>query len=77
MTSKKYELSETEAWRLYKLLEEMNDFLHGIGRQGDAKRVEEWLQRGIYAELHHAYYNIVGPWFPVDDDTGEVNGPTE
>lgn len=75
MESERYTLSAAEAWRLYQLLEHLNEFLHNPAHFSDPKQVEAWLGRGTYAELRHAYYDMIGPWFPVEETTGEVPPP--
>lgn len=77
MSNSKYTLPAESAWRLFKILEELNAFLHNPGHFQDPKHVEKWLENGVYAEVSHAYYEIVGPWFPVDEVTGEVQPPAE
>lgn len=75
MNPERYALTAAEAWRLYQLLENLNAFLHNPAHFQDAKQVEAWLLGGTYAELRHAYYDMIGAWFPVDETTGDVHPP--
>lgn len=75
MSKENRTISEVEARRLYRLLEEMNRFLHNPSHFSDPKQVEEWLKAGVYEELRHAYYEVAGSWFPIDDETDEAEGP--
>jgi len=68
-------LSEEEAWRIYRLLEEMNAFLHQPMHYPTIEDVHRWLDEGIFRELSELLYRVVGPWFPVDEETGYVVGP--
>ena len=76
MERERYALSAADAWRLYQLLENLNAFLHNSAHFQDPGQVEAWLRDGTYAELRHAYYDMIGPWFPVDETTGEVHPPS-
>lgn len=68
-------LTENEAWRIYLLMEEMTRFLHQGMRYPSVEHVHRWLESGVFGELSDLFYRVVGPWFPVDDDTGFVIGP--
>lgn len=69
-------ISESEAWRLYLLLEEMNDFLHQDDNYRSVEKLNEWLEgKGIYKELSEVFYRVVAPWFPVDEESGYVVEP--
>ena len=65
-----------DAWRIFELLEELHDFLHQPMNYSSREDVETWLiKKGVYPELRHVYYKIVGNWFPVSDDTSIVEAP--
>lgn len=68
-------IPEEEAWRIYKLLEEMNDFLHQRANYKNVEDIHKWLMKGVNNDLRHVFYKIVGPWFPIDEETGYVIGP--
>lgn len=68
-------LPEDEAWRIYLLMEEMNRFLHQRMNYPSTEHVHRWLEQGVFGELSELFYRVIGPWFPVDDDTGLVRGP--
>lgn len=72
---RKIEMTEETAWRIYRLIEEMHDFLHQPMNYETLEDLNRWLEKGTYKELHDVYYKVVGPWFPVDDETGYVIGP--
>ena len=72
---KTMEVKEEDAWEVYLLLEEMNRFLHQPMNYESVSDVVEWLSSGVYERIRHAYYDIGGEWFPVDDETGNVIGP--
>jgi hypothetical protein len=69
-------ISEQQAWRIYLLLEEMNDFLHQSKNYRSVEELDRWLEKkGVYSELRDVFYLVVGPWFPIDEETGAVIGP--
>jgi len=74
-TQKTVEIAESDAWKLYLLLEEMNRFLHQPENYPSARELGEWLDGGVYEQLRVAYYDVAGRWFDVDDETGCVIGP--
>lgn len=69
-------VSGEDAWRIYELFEEMNDFLHQPAHYARIEDFHEWLERKkLYPELHDVFYAIVATWFPPDAATGEVHPP--
>jgi hypothetical protein len=75
MTESEKKISIEEAWRLYELIETLHEFLHQPENYKTQDEVTRWLQSGVYDELKRVYYNVLGDWFPVDEQTGEVSPP--
>jgi hypothetical protein len=69
-------LSKEDAWRIYELLEQMNDFLHQPDNYRDQPDVVNWLKSGVYVELKEVFYGMVAKWFEVDDESGRVLPPS-
>jgi hypothetical protein len=76
-TTAKKSVEENDLWEVYLLLEEMNRFLHQPMNYQSPSDILEWLQSGVYTKLKHAYYDIGGKWFPLDEETGDVIGPKD
>lgn len=69
-------ISIKDAWRIYELIEELQEFFHQPMHYSKPGDVEKWIkEKGVYSELHHVYYKIVGEWFPVNEETGVVDAP--
>ena len=65
-----------DAWRIYELLEELNDFLHQPMNYSNPADVEAWLaKKDVYPELRDVFYGIVRHWFPVNEETSIVEPP--
>ena len=75
MSAAEKKLPAEDAWRVYELLETMNDFLHQPENYKTVEDLERWLQSGVYDELTHVVYHVVANWFPVDESTGRVFPP--
>jgi hypothetical protein len=73
--TKEIRMTEDQAWRIYRLLEEMNDFLHQRRNYPSVEQVHRWLEGGVYQELSDLYYKVAGPWFKIDEETGYIVGP--
>jgi hypothetical protein len=73
--SSKKTVEARDLWAVYLLLEEMNRFLHQPMNYESPDEIRKWLRSGVYKRLKHAYYDIGGKWFPVDEETGEVIAP--
>lgn len=76
MKARSMALSQKEAWRIYELLEQLNDFLHRPENYRTRADIVKWLQSGVYEELRKTFYGIAAKWFPVDEDTGRVRPPS-
>lgn len=68
-------ISEQDAWRIYELLEQMNDFLHQPANYGECDAIKNWLGSGVYAELNSVFYGVVAKWFEPDRESGRVVPP--
>jgi hypothetical protein len=68
-------LTVEDAWRVYELIETLHEFLHQPENYKTQDDVTRWLQSGVYEELKHVYYDVLGDWFPVDERTGDVSPP--
>jgi hypothetical protein len=75
MKSREFVLSAEEAWRLFELLEELNQFVHQPGHYREPEQIEKWLASGVADELRHAYYRIASKWFQPDPESGRVFPP--
>jgi hypothetical protein len=75
MSESEKKLPVEDAWRVYELIETMNDFLHQPENYKTVEDVERWLDSGVYDELKHVLYHVVNKWFPVDERTSHVFPP--
>jgi|SoiMetStandDraft_2_1073263.scaffolds.fasta_scaffold246260_2 hypothetical protein len=57
-------ISTAEVLRVYRLLEELNRFLHQPMHYDEHPAVVDWLKSGVYEELSSMYYEIVWGWPP-------------
>ena len=62
--TEKVEISTAEVLRIYRLLEDLNRFLHQPMHYDEHPAVVDWLKGGVYAELSRMYYEIVWGWLP-------------
>jgi len=72
MTKREIVISEEQAWAVFELLEEVNDFLHRA--EHSEEELKRWLEGGVYANLNDVFYDIVSTWFEVDE-SGRVAVP--
>ncbi len=72
MTKREIVISEEQAWAIFELLEEMNDFLHRA--KHSEEELKAWLEGGAYATLNDVFYNLVATWFKIDE-SGHVVVP--
>ena len=63
----KVEISTAEVLRVYRLLEELNRFLHQPMHYDEHPTVVDWLKSGVYEELSSMYYEIVWGWLPEEE----------
>ena len=63
----KVEISTTEVLRVYRLLEELNRFLHQPMHYDEQPAAVDWLKSGVYEELSSMYYEIVWGWLPEEE----------
>jgi len=63
----KVEISTAEILRVYRLLEELNRFLHQPMHYDEHPAVVDWLKSGVYEELRNMYYEIVWGWLPAEE----------
>ncbi len=66
---RKIEISLEDAQRVYRLMEEMNDFFH----QPEKYNETEKFAKKNYEEIRSLYYDVVWNWLPQDikDDITE------
>ncbi len=60
---KQLKISATEAHRVFKLLEEVNDLFHQPMKYTDKQIVENFAHEN-YKEIKELYYDVVWNWFP-------------
>jgi hypothetical protein len=63
----KVEISTAEVLRVYRLLEELNRFLHQPTHYDEHPAVVDWLKSGVYEELSSMYYDVVWGWLPEEE----------
>jgi hypothetical protein len=62
---RKIEIELDEALRVFRLLEEVNDFFHQPMKYED-KDYSSMFAGKNYPEIHKLYYDIIWEWFPGD-----------
>lgn len=75
MSPRKISVDERDAWRIYELLEVMNDFLHQEEKYRQPGAVASWLRSGVNDELRYSLYKVAAKWFPPDPYTDKVEPP--
>lgn len=55
-----------EVLEIYKLLEDLNEFFHEPSNYEKTSKILEFMEKGSYEKIRHAYYDIVSNWLPKD-----------
>ncbi len=67
---RKIEISLEDAQRVYRLMEDMNDFFHQPAKYNETEK----FAKKNYGEIKTLYYDVIWNWLPQDikdDITGE------